>query len=278
MTHDVAQGVAPGAAGLWEAVVMSADAGVVTVRDAAPTAVGRELAVAARNACAGYAPTEGDRVLVQSGADAHYVIGVLQGRASEVRTASGVTARVEGERVLVAQPDGAVVVEFDGRTGKATVRAPGDLALAAPAGRITLEAATDVCLEAGRRVVQRARGEGDGAKTELRVESKGATLTAPALDVRVARASGEVDEATLRAKTLRTTAERVVQTVEAWELRADQVREQARSVYRDVEGLLQTRAERVRSVVRESLHVVAGRTRIKSREDTSIDGRKVLLG
>lgn len=280
MTHDIAATGTIEPAGLWEAVVMDASPdGAVTVRDAAPTAVGSELPVTARNACAGYLPAAGDRVLVQSddARGARYVIGVLHAAMPSVRTATGVTARVDGERVVVSQPDGTVVVEFDGRTGRATVRAPGDLALAAPAGRITLQAATDVCIEAGRRVVHRAKGD-DGARSELRVESKGATLEAPSLDVRVTRATGDIDEGTLRAKTLRTTAEKVVQVVDAWELRADQVREQARSVYRDVEGLLQTRAERVRTVVSDTLHMVAKRTRIRSKEDTSVDGRRVLLG
>jgi hypothetical protein len=49
-------------------------------------------------------------------------------------------------------------------------------------------------------------------------------------------------------------------------------------VYREVEGLLQTRAERLRSVVRGAYQLFAKRTQIVAEEDASVDGKRVLLG
>jgi hypothetical protein len=278
MTHE-AVAIEPSGTGLWEAVVMECAGGAVTVRASGLAAVGSEARVAVRNAHAGYAPACGDRVLVQSDApnSAHYLIGVLQAVVPSVRTANGVTASIEDERVMLRQADGTLLVEFDSRTGRARVSAQGDLALAAPSGRITLEAATDVCIEAGRRIVHRVR-DADGAKSEFSVDPRGATLTAPSMDVNVETARARVGEATVHAKRMETVAERVVQTVADWELRADKVSQHARTMYTDVEGLLQTRAERARTIVRETLQMIAGRTRIRSKEDTSIDGRRVLLG
>jgi hypothetical protein len=277
MTHEASAWLAGEAgAGLWEAVVMEATESTLTVRAAALAAVGSEARVAVRNAQAGYAPAAGDQVLVltdPTGA-ASYVVGVL---SAVVRTAGGASASVEGERVLLRQADGAVVVEFDARTGQARVLAPGDLALAAPKGRITFEAMTDVTIVAGRRVVQRVRGD-DGARSELSVEASGVKVAGPALDVTVESARAKVTDGSLHAARVSTTVERLTQTVTDWELRADKVTEHARTVYREVEGLLQTRARRARTIVQETLHMVAGRTRIRSKEDTSVDGRRVLLG
>ena len=63
-----------------------------------------------------------------------------------------------------------------------------------------------------------------------------------------------------------------------WELHADRIVEGAVDVYRDVKGLAQTRAHRMRTVVRDAYRLLAGRTSIISEEDTAIDGKRVLLG
>jgi hypothetical protein len=62
------------------------------------------------------------------------------------------------------------------------------------------------------------------------------------------------------------------------ELRAARIFERAGEVYRDVEGTLHTRAERVRTLVKDAYHLFAKRASVASEEDTSIDGRRVLLG
>ena len=47
---------------------------------------------------------------------------------------------------------------------------------------------------------------------------------------------------------------------------------------RTVEGLLETRARRARTLVDRGLELLARRTSVVSREDTRIDGKRVLLG
>ena len=63
-----------------------------------------------------------------------------------------------------------------------------------------------------------------------------------------------------------------------WEVHAERIIENAVDVFRDVKGLAQTRAHRMRSVVRDAYRLLAGRTSIVSEEDTAIDGKRVLLG
>ena len=62
------------------------------------------------------------------------------------------------------------------------------------------------------------------------------------------------------------------------EVRAARIVERAAEVYRDVDTLLQTRAGRVRTLVRGAMELLSGSTRIASEDDTSIDGKRVLLG
>lgn len=62
------------------------------------------------------------------------------------------------------------------------------------------------------------------------------------------------------------------------EVRAARLVERVFEAYREVDELLQTRAGRVRTLVRGALDLLSGSTNIVSEEDTSIDGKRVLLG
>jgi hypothetical protein len=157
---------------------------------------------------------EGDhRIPLADGATVH----VHGGTAAEIRDREG--------RLLVRYEDGA-----------AEIAAPsGDLRLAAPGGRVVIQAGTDI--EIG--------------------------------------APGEV---TVKAERFLTRVRVLAQHAERLEVSAGRILERAREAYRDVEELLQTRAGRVRAVIEDAYHLQARRTSIASKEDTSIDGKKVLLG
>jgi hypothetical protein len=133
--------------------------------------------------------------------------------ADRICTPLGATAERDGERLVVRDPEGAVVVVYDAATGSAEIVASrGDLVLSAPEGKIALRAGEVVC-EAGR------------------------------LEVRV-----------------------------------DRLFQRARDVYQEVEGLLQTRAGRIRALARGAYQVLAGRVSVAAEEDAAIDGKRVLLG
>jgi hypothetical protein len=136
---------------------------------------------------------------------------VVPAEPTELRTPSGATAGVEGDRIVVRNSRNAVVVVYDAEHDTAEITA-GDLTLSAPGGRIALRASEIVC-DAGR-----------------------------------------------------------------FELRADRILERAGDVYREVEGLLQTRAERVRALVRGTFQLFAKRAQVVAEEDASVDGKRVLLG
>lgn len=117
----------------------------------------------------------------------------------------------------------------------------GDLRLSAPNGRVSLEG-NAIALDAREEVVQRTES--------WRLETKG-----------------------IEAK-----AEAATWTVGQWKLRAGWIRERAGNVVRHVEETIEERAKRVRTVASGLFQVVSGRTAMRSKENTAIDGKRVLLG
>jgi hypothetical protein len=59
---------------------------------------------------------------------------------------------------------------------------------------------------------------------------------------------------------------------------AERLVERVKDAYRDIDGLLHTRVGRVRSLVAGAYELLAKTTTVTSEEDTSIDGKRVLLG
>jgi hypothetical protein len=62
------------------------------------------------------------------------------------------------------------------------------------------------------------------------------------------------------------------------EIVAERVIERAGSVYREIEDVVQTRAGRVRTLVKGIYQLFGKRVAVRSEEDASIDGQRVLLG
>lgn len=108
----------------------------------------------------------------------------------------------------------------------------------------------------------------DGVELIAYSEDAGLRITAPHGDLTLSAPRGRVviegAEAAVR--------------VGRWELEAHRIVETAADVFRNVKGLAQTRAGRLRRIVTGSYELFADRAAISSEQDTSIDGRRVLLG
>lgn len=183
--------------------------------------------------------------------------GKPEARSRSVSTPSGAKATARGDQIEIRDPAGSVIVTYDAVTGAATITAPrGDLRLEAPCGKVVLSAADDLELLSGAKASLR------GAELELgaertRVRSTHLSFVSDAIEM-VATVAG-----------LRTGR---------WELHAERTFERATDVFREVQGLIETRAGRVRSLVEGAMHCKSGSTSIVSKEDTFVDGRRVLLG
>lgn len=154
----------------------------------------------------------------------------------------GTRAVVAGGGLEIRDNRGRLLVRY--ADGAATIEVPeGDLTLSAPGGRVAIRSAEDIVLEAAG---------------ELR-QSAGRRLT-------------------LSAGAIVTSADSIVETASRVERTAERLIERARDVFRDVTELSQSRIGRVRAIIRDSYSLTSNRTTMTSKEDTSIDGKRILLG
>ena len=230
-------------------VALSTEPGRVRVRASSGSGGGRTLEAEARLAVAApYRAAEGDRVLLAGGDDELYVIGVLHTKSPPtLPLPGGGSVAVIGEGVEIRDEAGRLLVRYAG--GSAEIAAPdGDLTLAAPLGRVVLRSGTDIDVEAAR------------------------------LSVRTDESHIITGQATLLAQRITTTASVLSQSVERFELTATRLVERTRDAFRETADLAQTRAGRMRTLVKDVCSIYSRRTVMASREDTSIDGSKILLG
>jgi hypothetical protein len=87
-----------------------------------------------------------------------------------------------------------------------------------------------------------------------------------------------VGQAAVFARVIATTAERIATNADSYELRATRLVEKTRDAFRDVTELAESRIGRARTLVRDVYSLCSGRTVVTSKEETTIDGKKILLG
>ena len=235
----------------------------------------------------GYTPTVGDRVIVSFGEAESYVIAVLHAAAPEtLLLPDGARAEIEGGRLELRDAAGRLLVRYE--DGHAEIAAPsGDLRLSAPEGRVVIESALDLALRSGRdvnievtrrfEVATPAAADSD-ATTRLTLDGKRAALHAPSVEVTSKSARLATSRATLLARSITVTAESLAQKVVKYELTAERLVEKTKDSFRDASDLAQTRAGRLRTIVKDVLSMHARRSVLISTDETSIDGKKVLLG
>lgn len=226
----------------------------------------------ARNAVAGgYRPRRGDEVVViADGRGECFVVGVLR-------------ALREAEEPAPELPSELTVERADGCTR--IVIAEGDLELAAPTGRVRIAGAEGVSIGSERDVEVRARRavtieshDGERARSGLRLDGDAAELSAGVLAARAARLAVLAEEVTAFATRLDARIDDVRQQATRIEVRAVELIEHARDSYREIEGLSQTRAGRIRLVAASTLSALAERAKLKARTVFAIDGESIHLG
>lgn len=190
---------------------------------------------------------------------------------------NGATVALEGAHAVACDADGRPILRFDGRTVELVATA--DLTISAPHGSVTIRSRDDVVIEA-RDIRQRARRALSSSVDETALELDGSSLTARAaqLGCRSDEASLTTDRATVLAQRLTTTAQHAIEEVERLEVRAGKIVERVGDVARHASGLCQLTARRLHTLVLERYALTSERTSLRSREETTIDGKKILLG
>ncbi|APR77235.1 Hypothetical protein A7982_02582 [Minicystis rosea] len=233
----------------------------------------------------GYTPSVGDRVIVSFGAAESYVIAVLHAAAPEALVLpDGARAELDGGRLELRDAAGRLLVRYE--DGRAEIAAPaGDLRLSAPAGRVVIDAAQDVSVRSGRDArIESARrfevtsGPASESAPSLSLDGKRAAISAPQVEVTTKSARLATARATVLSRSITVTAEQLATKVVKYELTAERLIERTKDAFRDASDLAQTRAGRLRTLVKDVFSSHARRSVIVSTDDTSIDGKKVLLG
>lgn len=195
---------------------------------------------------------------------------------------SGGSVAIAGDTVVIRDPEGRILIRYG--NGSAEIAVPaGDLTLSAPRGRVVLQSGLDVCVEAARDVVNRAGrrvdlAAGPAAAPQVRIEPNATTVKATRVSVEAGQARLVSAKIAVIAGHIASTADEIAQNVGRYELTANRLIERTQSSFRDVKDLAQSRIGRVRTVVSDVYAVYSRRSVLVSKEETSIDGSKVLLG
>lgn len=233
---------------------------------------------------AGYRPSVGDRVLCAGHDDGEaWALAVLHAAAPPaLELDDGARVELGDGEVSIRDGEGHLLVRYQSG-GHAAIAAPdGDLELSAPAGKVVVDAATDIELRAHRDIAQaaqrRASLQAGGGAQRLDLSPQRAALHATRLDVTAQRSRLSSSTVSVLARSIATTAEQVAAHVDDYELTADRVRQHARNLLVEVRELADSRLGRARSLVRGALDLHAGRTSVRSEHETVIDGERILLG
>jgi hypothetical protein len=187
-----------------------------------------------------------------------------------LQLADGTSAHVVGEALEVRAPDGMLLVRYEG--GTLRIAPPqGDLELVAPSGRVRIRSGMDVEIEAARDLKQ-------GAGRSLSFEAPAAKLKTKKLAVDANEARVAAGRATVLARSLVTSAESIAQRCVKYDLEATKLVEKTREAFRDVSDLAQSRIGRARTIVSDVYTLFSRRSVMVSKEDTTVDGSKILLG
>lgn len=165
--------------------------------------------------------------------------------------------------------------------GALTVRpAQGDLVLGSATGAVRISAASDVTIEAKRDVSLRAPRHVDlsAGKSELLLDNRQIIADAETVDITAGttRIAGEVAE--LAVDKLAMTAKEILSRAERWEVATDKAVLRSREMLHEVKGALSQRLGRFRGIVEQAYTLRSDRTDMRSKGDTAIDGKRVLLG
>ena len=250
--------------------------------------------IEAINTLPGYRPQIGDELLV-SGENFRccYIIGVLQEanhQAEQVlKSDHGALARRQvkngHETISVEDDQGHLLFEYDVEEKKSKLYAArGDLSLIAKEGDIELVSGKNIrCKSLGGIIMESAstaqlRVAGEDDHSAVSLTDKGLLLSSKNIGIKAKNGKINIDHGLFEGKTFKTVLDRSKMLVGKIETIATRILERAKNVYRNVEELQQTRANRVRTLVQGTYQLNSETSYIKSEKNVNIDGERIHLG
>jgi hypothetical protein len=234
-------------------------------------------------------------LVVRVGDGPAYVIGVLgRGAAAPVgpkaQNRGGASASVirvgQADRLEVRNERHELLFQYDEEKGQARLCVPsGDLDILVPNGDLTL--ASDQAVRLRGRTVDVAATTGIRLAvhdltarllTSFGLSQRGASVKTRNVRVEAVTADLAVKAGKLAGERLDTDVTVIRTRARRIETDAETVVERAGNVYRQVRGLLQTRAERVRDLISGTWHSRAKRADLRTKDVFKIDGDRIHLG
>lgn len=228
-------------------------------------------------------PREGDRVLAFTDDDGtSWVIGVVRAP----RPASLIDeVLAEPKTVEVRDRRGRLIFEYDPEAERAVLHvASGDLELSVPDGSLRMRARDGVHIETGgdvglrgSRVQLEASRDDAGVAARVAMEPGELSLVGSVLTAAADRAEILAAKVGVKAHSLESHVDRVRSVVKVLDMRAGRIVERAKDVYREVSGLSQTRAGRLKLVAQKAAQLVGENTLLKARDRMKVKGERIHL-
>jgi hypothetical protein len=202
-----------------------------------------------------------------------------------IASPDGGRALLVGDSIEVRDPAGRMLVRYrDGALEIAPLS--GDLRLAAPSGRVSIEgldvslgATRDVVVSGGRSAAMTVMALGEEAGgASVRLDPTNARVAARNVELRGQTARTVVAKAEIVATTVRTTAVSIETHARTIQETAERVSLKAKELSHHVTGLFDSKLGRVRSLVKGAFSVRSKTVQMKASDDASVDGKRVLLG
>ena len=230
-----------------------------------------------------YAPSVGDRVLAFGDSQGSlWIVGLL---APSMTASLLEDAEREAAPTRVRDKRGRLLFEYDPETDRAVLhQTDGDLELRVEAGALRVhtrdgvEVDTDAAfrVRAGRELDLTARKD-DGPASRLRMQPGELSIASAVVTAAATQLEVLAERASVQAQRVQTHVERARHVAKTVELRAGRIVEHAVDVYREAEGLSQTRAGRLKLVAKRAAQLVGENTLIKARDRMKVKGERIHL-
>jgi hypothetical protein len=187
--------------------------------------------------------------------------------------------------VQVRDRRGGLLFEYDPETERAVLHvAQGDLELSVPQGAlrmrardgVAIETSGDLSLRGGRRVELEA-SRGTGPASRIAMQPGELTLVGSVITAAADRAELLASRIGVKGHQLESHVDRVRSVAKVIEVRAGRIVERAKDTYREVSGLSQTRAGRLKLVAQKAAQIVGENTLVKARDRMKIKGERIHL-
>lgn len=188
-----------------------------------------------------------------------YMVRLGDGRVLRARRAQGCLVRPEAEDLVLAVDAGVeglfIITVLTGRQRATCLSVDGDLAMEAQGGRLSLT----------------------GQQVEM-APQEAVAIQAPFIQVAGDEGRLRFRSLSLLSRLFSFSARRAAGVCERLDLNARQVFQRLNNLFRRIEGLAETRADRISIHSRAGVDVRGARVSVISNEDVKIDGRGIHIG